>query len=94
LNKILNSQRSPNYKTVLEYDPSTEQENDKINYADVLKNSINRKEKKTRTIPFETIPNKYKYELYTNEKDKEKNRIIRRNPSNRNKYIFLSFFNS
>jgi hypothetical protein len=58
LNNILSGQRSSNDKTRLEYDPSTKQENDKINYADVLKNPINRKERKTRTIPLETIPNK------------------------------------
>ena len=42
LNNILSSQRSSNDKTGLGYDPSTEQENDKISYADVLKNSIRR----------------------------------------------------
>jgi hypothetical protein len=91
LNNILSSQRSSNDKTGLGYDPSTEQENDKINYADVLKNPIRRKENKTRTIPLKTIPNKHKYALPTKEKDDEKNRIIRRNPSNRNQYIFLGY---
>jgi hypothetical protein len=38
-------------------------------HVDVLKKPINRKEKKTRTISFETIPNKPKYAPSTNEKD-------------------------
>jgi hypothetical protein len=38
-----------------------------------------------------TIPNKQKYALPTKEKDDEKNRIIRRNPSNINQYIFLGY---
>jgi hypothetical protein len=58
LNNILSSHRSSNDKTGLGYDPSTKQENAKINYVDVLKNSIRRKENKTRTIPLKTIPNK------------------------------------
>jgi hypothetical protein len=83
LNKILSSQRSSNDRIGLGYDHSTKQENDKISYADVLKKPINRKENKIRTIPFEAIPNKQKYAPSTNKKDNEKNRIIRRNPSNR-----------
>ena len=43
LNNILSSQRSSNDKTWLGYDPSTEQKNDKISYANVLKNPIRRK---------------------------------------------------
>jgi hypothetical protein len=41
-----------------------------------------------------TIPNKQKSALSTNEKYDEKNIIIRRNPSNRNQYIFLGYCNS
>jgi hypothetical protein len=91
LNNILSNQISSNYNIGLGYDPSKEQENDKINYVDVLKKPINRKEKKTRTIPFETIPNKQKFALSTNEKYNKKNRIMRRNPSNKNQYIFLGY---
>jgi hypothetical protein len=81
-NNILSSQRSSNDKTRLGYDPSTEQENKKISYANVLKNFIRRKINKTRTIPLKTIPNKHKYALPTKEKYDEKNIIIRRNPTN------------
>jgi hypothetical protein len=58
LNTILSSQRSSNHNKELGYDPSTEQENDKISYADVLKNSIRIKENKKKTIPLKTIPNR------------------------------------
>jgi hypothetical protein len=77
----------------LGYDPSTEIKNDRqpISYADALKNSIRREENKARTIPLKTVPNKQKYALPTKEKDDKKNRIIRRNPSNINQYIFLGY---
>jgi hypothetical protein len=91
LNNILSSQRSSNDKTGLGYDPSTEQENDKISYADVLKNPIRRIENNTRIKPLKTIPNKHKYALTTKEKGDDKNRIIRRKPSNKNQYIFLGY---
>jgi hypothetical protein len=39
-----------------------------------------------------TVPNKQKSALPTKEKDDKKNRIIRRNPSNINQYIFLGYF--
>ena len=91
LNNILRNQISSNNKIGLGYDPSTEQENEKINYANVLKNSIRRKENKTRKITLKTITNKQKYALPTKEKDDKKNRIIRRNPSNINQYIFLGY---
>ena len=38
-----------------------------------------------------TVPNKHKSALATEEKDDEINRIIRRNPSNKNQYIFLGY---
>jgi hypothetical protein len=72
LNNILSSHISSNDKRGLGYDPSTYNENDKIIYADVLKKPINRKENKTKTKPFETIPNKQKSAPSTNEKDNEK----------------------
>ena len=86
LNNILSSQRSSNDKTGLGYDLSTEQKNDQqpISGAGSLKNSIRREESKARTIPLKTVPNKQKYALPTKEKYDKKNRIIRRNLSNRN----------
>jgi hypothetical protein len=91
LNNIISSHKSSNDKIGLGYSPSTEQEYDKIGYAYVLKKPINRKQNKTRSIPFETIPNKHKYAPYTNEKDNEKNRIIRRNPSKKKPIYLLGY---
>jgi hypothetical protein len=96
LNNILRSQRSSTNKTRLRYDPSIEQMNDKqpINYVDSLKNSIRREENKTSIIPLKTVPNKQISALPTKEKDDKKNRIIIRNPSNINQYIFLGYLYS
>jgi hypothetical protein len=93
LNNILSSQRSSTDKTGLRYDPSTEQKNGKqpISYADALEKSIRREENKTKIIPLKIVPNKQKCALPTKEKDEKKNRIIRRNPSNRNQYIFFGY---
>jgi hypothetical protein len=38
-----------------------------------------------------TLPNKQKFAVLTKEKDDKKNRIIKRNPSNKNQHIFLGF---
>jgi hypothetical protein len=92
LNNIISSQRSSNDKKELRYDLSIEQnnENQPINYQYGLKNSMRREDNKARTIPLKTVPNKQKYALPTKEKDDKKIRIIIRNPSNINQYIFLN----
>jgi hypothetical protein len=61
------------------------------NYVDSLKNSIRREENKARITPFKIVPYKQKFSFPTKEKDDKKNRMIRRNPSNRNQYIFLGY---
>jgi hypothetical protein len=48
LNNSLSSESSSGDKTGQGYDPSTEQENEKISYGDVLKKPINKKEKKKK----------------------------------------------